>query len=402
MSKKLYIFPVLLLLLTGCINDYQPVCDKVEAHMVSFSLSVDKDGTRSGDETWSGGYEDEEGFEWDQTISTSPDSIHPVLYDVNDKDEIITSNPAGEIKNVIVTYDKTEKCYNVSGKLETNKTLSMLQNGKFRLVIYANMKDYDAKNPMSEQAEFTRHGAPGSGTSDDELKHVPMFGVGVANLSQVGTQTGVTQYTILDSSGNPLNIPMLRAMAKVRVKIAEDLRNVIDLKEISINRHAQSGYIVPNSWNKISSVYEIPLNQTMNAKTNNNHTCTTTINPETDKTNNRDKLRFFIPETFNKDNDGVTGSTDLSLTIKYVYIKCEQDASKKDDEHGHTEVSEPVEQTIYFRQYLNGKPNMDVAPYDIIRNHVYDFTINGVANNFELLMDLSIYKWKYHKLGTEL
>lgn len=410
--KHLYIALGLSLLLTSCKDDEPVPVSSSSETVVSFNLALSSEsqGTRAvgdvtdkdGNENWQNGA-DPEATEFDNRIN----SMKVVLYAVAGN-TLNTDNPLGEMEVDPSSYtDDKDGSITVKGKLKTNIPASLLADPKtsYRLAVFINAPvtgtyGLDIKKPS--QCVFNFHG------TSEQFQGIPMYGVakcyftGLTNAE--GTET--SPFVIKGSSdgSSDLSIPVLRSMAKIKVRVHNDLYETVAnggrevrLKSIKINRHANRGFLVPKGWNTVDNFLSVNLKSVMNGFIgSDNYTdkeCSydaPETNPAESWKNSDQKLRFYIPDTFNCEHDGYD-SEPIKLTLEY-YTDGDYSDVRTDD--------------IFLCRYTDdGKHDVNDANHqiwDIIRNHIYEFVIEGVEASFDLKVGVSVKKWEYEVIQTEL
>lgn len=450
--KSIYIALGLSLLLSGCKSEEPAPQVQGEVNLpVSFTiqLAIESQNTRSGDNdgialysdsegsgTWKddekgeyadGEITDDSGTNFDNTIN----SIIPVLYFVTGN-EMKTTYPVAQM--VDQRWEKVEGKegeFKVTGTLKSsNWSTDMLTDPqyKYRIALFINCGEEDVMYPLNintpAQATFNHHGKPDD-CRDTNSKHfhgIPMYGVGeVKFVVDESADDPTRKYKILGNNDQELNINILRSMAKVRVKLSEELAKdeKINLTELYISRHAIKGFVVPKGWNTTSDVATLTNGLAMNAftgaiKDDYNHDCY--VRPQTEDNeyngvngdqhegdddyyaNTSELLRFYLPDTYNCDHDGIDNSDEIYLRLSYTV---------EDQEYTHLLWFRPVSEWPSMKEgeYSDdGTINYPKTgtPWDIIRNHIYEFVIEGVEDNFGLKVAVNVKKWDYRKIETEL
>lgn len=450
--KSIYIALGLSLLLSGCKSEEPAPQVQGEVNLpVSFTiqLAIESQNTRSGDNdgialysdsegagTWKddekgeyadGEITDDSGTNFDNTIN----SIIPVLYFVTGN-EMKTTYPVAQM--VDQRWEKVvgkEGEFKVTGTLKSsNWSTDMLTDPqyKYRIALFINCGKEDVMSPLNintpAQATFNHHGKPDD-CRDTNSKHfhgIPMYGVGeVKFVVDESADDPTRKYKILGNNDQELNINILRSMAKVRVKLSDELAKdeKINLTELYISRHAVKGFVVPKGWNTTSDVATLTNGKAMNAftgaiKDDYNHDCY--VRPQTKDNgyngvngdqhegdddyyaNTSELLRFYLPDTYNCDHDGIDDSEEIYLRLSYTV---------EDQEYTHLLWFRPVSEWPSMKEgeYSDdGTINYPKTgtPWDIIRNHIYEFVIEGVEDNFGLKVAVNVKKWDYRKIETEL
>lgn len=415
--NKLYIALGLTLLLSSCKSDepVRPMDMEAEVPM-SFvlSLSSNMSGTRAVDPNAPNIAEDEDeeskkGTDFDNKI----ENVKAFIYSVNASNELNERIAEMTVydNNIIHQKDAAgnvlQEKYLISGKMRTlnGKTVANLETGKYRLVIFANINNNDlnkfgnSSDHLSKlgTAYFTCHGIP---YGNDAFNSIPMYGVGDATFKDISKKDIGETYTIQNGSGNgDLTVNMLRAMAKVRVKWNQNNADLskrgMKLKSIALSRHSERGYFAPKFWNDTPEKALAQANWCNVYIQNDFHSECPAINATDDideDPNNSGMIRFYVPDTYNIDSDEEEteqihdhGNKQIELMVTY-----EIDGEEK---------THP----IYFRKYgSDGKPVEGEESWDLIRNHIYEFVINGVESSGQLDIEVSVKKWDYHVVTTEL
>lgn len=164
-------------------------------------------------------------------------------------------------------------------------------------------------------------------------------------------------------------VSMLRATAKVGVKLSEKLKDEgYQLKEIKLNYANSNGYSVPERWHHADTKFTESLvhDQAFRPVAN---SLIKDINAMTRGTLT-DGFYIYVPETENKPAD------ELSLAV--TLANSNGDEFEFDYEDG-----------IKFCNYSDGKPTDD--RFNIVRNHFYDYTITDISLGLKL--DLNVADW---------
>ncbi|MDE6410548.1 MAG: hypothetical protein K2K81_09965 [Muribaculaceae bacterium] len=455
--RKIYIALSLTLLLPSCKSDEPAPVAYEEINMpISFTIRLaSEDGTRAGEDaekadgsfwdTDNDGNENagtDDGTKFDNTIN----SITPVLYYVVDG-VMQTNYPVAVMRDYewMQEIDKETKKptgqFTVTGVLRSDGwTADMLTDPKYsyRLALFINCGDDDVMSPLSISnpaiATFNHHGVPDDkiDAGSKNFHGIPMYGVSdvkfiVENKVENGEEK--KEYKVTDSNGSELNIPILRSMAKVRVLLDKDklAGKKVALQELYISRHAVKGYVVPKGWNRYSSVISLSNNgMSMYAFTGGlastedngyyNHDCFVEPQEELDEdhlhfgqtdyySNSVEKLRFYLPDTYNHKNDGDDSSKEIYLRIKYT-VGGIKDANGKDKVFTHYLWFRPLSQWPDSELDEDGEmqypSDSQPNPWDIIRNHIYEFIITGVEADNKIKVEVCVKPWNYKVFTTEL
>lgn len=386
-------------ILSGCRNESQEPSVAYDPQVAfTINLSSPSQGTKADGvddpytgEEWGEGKHPESGTAFDHTIN----SVSAVLYPVKDDNTLDTSRPAGELEKPEYTYLENGNL-KISGVLKTSLDMESLEKGTFRLAVFINTPEVNPQHP--EEITFTRHGIPGIGL----MTGIPMYGVGKADftgLSKADATEGNPFEIKKNPSGEKLQIPVLRAMAKIRVKVKQELftKRGMKLHKLTMSRHAPEGFVVPGQWDSKETVALLEIGESMNAfrpetEAGYQHSCSVlpSVEKNTYDLNSWTMLRFYIPETYNYFNDNIMDSEELCLTVEYFTDENEP---------------EPKKHNIYFRPYTpDGHPDRSegVRAWDLVRNHIYEYMITGIEpRSGELLVTVDADWWGEHKLDLE-
>ena len=206
---------------------------------------------------------------------------------------------------------------------------------------------------------------------------------------------GVTTYKFDDkaSDKNKINVSLLRAAAKVGVKLTDALyKEGYRISGLKLNYANASGYSVPAGWNDASSTENTTLGGVFRPNTDAGLLLNVNASWQsiTTPTNENPAYYIYVPETENLSNAFTPAKTDdpsdlaISVNLKKVEV----------DEDGKEVVVDTMEfpytNGIRFRYYSSGQPTGEM--FDIVRNHFYDYTIKEI--NLGLKMNLEVADWE--------
>ncbi len=400
---------VLALLMSSCKSDepVEPQAGGVEVP-VSFTirLASEAGGTRAdgsaeddGASTWDPGEaETNEGISFDNEIK----SVKPVIYKVNGA--TIESTPIAKMTWMEKKEDKGGGLWLISGimKCEPGITAEELFTNNYRIALFINCNEGDVKNPLKLDnpgaAKFYHHGIPGQNRDkeaygSEQFESIPMYGVAPISFEKDGAFIKATG----TGAKGEISVNVLRSMAKVRVLLSDKLQGKVKLTNLSISRHAIEGYVCPKKWdtatdfaNVASSVYMRGLTSSSNFY---NHVCNTdisTIYHEGTGGNSVNKIGFYLPDTYNSHHDGYD-SEEIKLTISYDIYSTVGNESTKVAHHDNPMWFRPVGEWSEEKRKAS-------EPWDIIRNHIYEFVITGVEpTTGALIVDVAIKPWVKHE-----
>lgn len=365
--------------LASCSSESEPR-EKDNLLMVSFTVTVDKpeqsntrayngQGNAAPGANWGSNYDEDNGYPFDCTILS--DNFTAILYKGTDL--------VGKLQNLYCTATDNGKesvsysfrCILPDGFTPTAAT--------YRLMVIA--------NPPSEILTPVDFGTLTYNYIGKEqaFPAVPMWGVGSLEISE--WKDGETKQFP--------NISLLRSMAMIRVKVADtqDFKDRgVKIKSLSLNRHNTKGYILPGEWDKIGDTNNLEFAKTLRIPDNSiGGIYTVEAKESSDEDNESKNLHFYIPEIMNSENkctepNFTDADADDELILKVVYI------ADNNEQTGY----------IHFCEYTSeGKPAEGAVPWDIVRNHIYEYTITGVANS-DFTIKARIRKWHYEKIQFEL
>ncbi|MDE7414366.1 MAG: hypothetical protein K2N05_11365 [Muribaculaceae bacterium] len=417
---------IALFLLPGCKSDDEPIIGAVKSHqMVRFmiQMSTESDGTRAGadapdpndytdpDKKWEDQYNTGEASDFDNLIK----NIEPMLFLTKKEDGkpvVDVDKPFGNltiIENGIEPVGNSGNTYKVTALLETPVIAEELKKLDLRFVVFANVSKKGLSSNNPNLVCFERHGIPGTIEEKIPFDAIPMFGIGKPNFDGLtsANHSDTEPFDLMDGDDptQDLSISLLRSMAKICVKLDDAKINAAgdrDVKLVSLNidRHSRKGFVAPKGWAKVTSVKKLGLKSVLNpyidSQRDYRDDCNVIINDEKDKNTSNKRLIFYVPETYNSQNDGYD-TTPIKIEVKYT-CNC-----------GDCSTTDPHTNYLYFCTTNNGAHDDDKHgadthnQWDIIRNHIYEFNITGIADNFNLECEVNVKKWGYHAInGVEL
>ena len=190
---------------------------------------------------------------------------------------------------------------------------------------------------------------------------IPMWGVKTHSFAYTnGSMNGNQDLGIID---------VLRSTAKVGVKLSAELAEKYTLGGLMINRVAASGYSVPNGWNGTQQTDYLIHDNCFRQVQGENPTVADVAKfiAATDGTQ-----YTYVPETAN--------SADNELAIALTLT----------DKATSDVLTFAYTDGLKFRPYTDGAPTG--APYNIVRNHYYEYTINDIVLG-DLFLTLRVADW---------
>lgn len=196
---------------------------------------------------------------------------------------------------------------------------------------------------------------------------IPMWGVKTHSFAYTnGSMNGNQDLGIID---------VLRSTAKVGVKLSAELAAKYTLGGLKINRVAASGYSVPNGWNGTQQTDYLIHDNCFRQVQGDNLTATDVAKFIAAE----DGTQYtYVPETAN--------STDSEIAIALTLTETNPAEAKAPEVLTFDYTS-----GLKFRPYTDGAPNGD--PYNIVRNHYYEYTINSIEQGNELNLVAVVKPW---------
>jgi len=185
------------------------------------------------------------------------------------------------------------------------------------------------------------------GTPSDDFRAIPMWGVTEIDLSGLVPGKRI----------NVGDISLLRAMAKVEVALSAELARSIDILSVSVSPCNRIGYVLPGGWDRVSDTAEINFDECVRIPSS-------PLALEPFKSSSRGKsAAFYMPECVN------SADNEILLTVRYY------------DNDAATEG----EGRLHICRYNDERPAANAALWNIIRNHIYRYTVTGLPGGSEEL-----------------
>ncbi len=216
------------------------------------------------------------------------------------------------------------------------------QSGTYKFVVLANFTTNNTR--LADLASITYN---------QNAEYIPMWGVLKSNFNfAAGERTDIE------------SIDLLRAMAKVEVNFAESFPSDYEIGTITISPYNTQGYCLPAGYTSVDATGEL------------------------------DREEAGTAHSFNPLDSPSTNTSQSSIEFKgenknyYIYLP-EYDNSTKPAKIQVTVNGETYD--LEFKDYENGAPK-DGTQYDIVRNHIYRYTITGV-NDGKLKLEYRVLLW---------
>lgn len=322
-------FVIMLCMVMAACSDSDDDAVGTEDVSVAFTLTVaDATSTRADNDGWDDYSPAQDGILNENMVNT--DDIIIAIYD--DK-----GNKVDNVEDLRVTKisdaSGTGTMYAITGVWRNAKP--NVERAK-RLMVMAN-------------CNTSVWGDPSTLTYDllpEERKYIPMWGV-----------VKIPATLTLGKQNKLHNIRMLRAMAKVRVKLRDDMTDYgYAIGSMTVNNYNTKGYCVPKTFNEVDNTSDVRFANSLNV-----------FDSHADKISLPTTAPLYLPEY---DNSGTNPAT---ITVNL-------------NRNGKLEGT----YTLYFRNYdSDGKPTGPTYP--IQRNHYYQYLIYKETG--KIIVTLHVRKW---------
>ena len=322
-------FVIMLCMVMAACSDSDDDAVGTEDVSVAFTLTVaDATSTRADNDGWDDYSPAQDGILNENMVNT--DDIIIAIYD--DK-----GNKVDNVEDLRVTKisdaSGTGTMYAITGVWRNAKP--NVERAK-RLMVMAN-------------CNTSVWGDPSTLTYDllpEERKYIPMWGV-----------VKIPATLTLGKQNKLHNIRMLRAMAKVSVKLRDDMTDYgYAIGSMTVNNYNTKGYCVPKTFNEVDNTSDVRFVNSLNV-----------LDSHADKIALPTTAPIYLPEY---DNSGTNPTT---ITVKL-------------NRNGKLEGT----YTLYFRNYdSDGKPTGPTYP--IQRNHDYQYLIYKETG--KIIVTLHVRKW---------
>lgn len=296
---------------------------------VAFTLTVaDATSTRADNDGWDDYSPGQDGILNENMVNTD-DIIIAIYDDKGNKVDIVEDLRVTKISDA----SGTGTMYAITGVWRNAKP--NVERAK-RLMVMAN-------------CNTSVWGDPSTLTYDllpEERKYIPMWGV-----------VKIPATLTLGKQNKLHNIRMLRAMAKVSVKLRDDMTDYgYAIGSMTVNNYNTKGFCVPKTFNEVDNTSDVRFANSLNV-----------FDSHADKIELPTTAPLYLPEY---DNSGTNPTT---ITVKL-------------NRNGKLEGT----YTLYFRNYdSDGKPTGPTYP--IQRNHYYQYLIYKETG--KIIVTLHVRKW---------
>lgn len=322
-------FVIMLCMVMAACSDSDDDAVGTEDVSVAFTLTVaDATSTRADNDGWDDYSPAQDGILNENMVNTD-DIIIAIYDDKGNKVDIVEDLRVTKISDA----SGTGTMYAITGVWRNAKP--NVERAK-RLMVMAN-------------CNTSVWGDPSTLTYDllpEERKYIPMWGV-----------VKIPATLTLGKQNKLHNIRMLRAMAKVRVKLRDDMTDYgYAIGSMTVNNYNTKGYCVPKTFNEVDNTSDVRFANSLNV-----------FDSHADKIELPTTAPLYLPEY---DNSGTNPTT---ITVKL-------------NRNGKLEGT----YTLYFRNYdSDGKPTGPTYP--IQRNHYYQYLIYKETG--KIIVTLHVRKW---------
>lgn len=241
------------------------------------------------------------------------------------------NNYVGKVEDLIQLLDGR-----YSGTLSSDAEWT--GNTNYKIMAFANCPSIDNPSNIST-LDYTRA----------NVSYIPMWGVTTTTFDLTPGES--------DDIGS---IDLLRAMAKVEVNFAESFPSDYEIGAITISPYNTQGYCLPAGYESVETTGALDREEAGTAYSFNPLASASTSSLTF--TGENGKYYIYLPEYENS-----TDAAKIQVTV-----------------NGETYELE-------FKDYENGAPK-EGTQYDIVRNHIYRYTITGVDDG-ELKLEYRVLLW---------
>lgn len=322
-------FVIMLCMVMAACSDSDDDAVGTEDVSVAFTLTVaDATSTRAENDGWDDYSPGQDGILNENMVNTD-DIIIAIYDDKGNKVDIVEDLRVTKISDASGTgtmYAITGVWRNAKPNVERAKRLMVMANCNTSVWSDPSMLTYDLN-------QGTR-------------KYIPMWGV-----------VKIPEALTLGKQNKLHNIRMLRAMAKVSVKLRDDMTAYgYAIGSMTVNNYNTKGFCVPKTFNEVDNTSDVRFANSLNV-----------LDSHADKIELPTTAPLYLPEY---DNSG-TNPTTITVNL---------------NRNGKLEGT----YTLYFRNYdSDGKPTGPTYP--IQRNHYYQYLIYKETG--KIIVTLHVRKW---------
>ena len=263
----------------------------------------------------------------------------------------------GEIERISIwPTNQAQTEFKFMGKLPVGLVFDP-QNPNYKLFALVNAP------PKALDQEFTLYNQQQLDPRNDESA-IPMWGVATVDLTPILQEAN---YQI------PEPLWLLRSAAKIEVQLSQALKDKgTEITSATMKYYNVEGYVAPADWHKFSDTREVDCEKAINVY---RHAAVNLPLIEDEATGN---YYVYMPEYDNQNYPGERNKISLTMI------------------HNGEEVL--FEDVISFCEYSDGVIVED-SDYNIVRNHIYRFTIRSIAGS-NLVLEYTVADWDAENWGT--
>lgn len=311
-----------------------------DAVSVAFRMSYANGNTRAANEGWDDYDPKDDGTAYENAINTEQLQIK-----VCDENGTII----GDVENVIAINNGTDTNpdYSITGTWKN--AADKLSKAK-KIMVFANCGTSNVTPGNIQNLAFTRAST---------TQYIPMWGV-----------TTLTNELVVGKSNNLGTIDMLRSLAKVKVRLADDMKaRKYSLGAMQLNNYNTSGYTLPLTYNTAASTAAIRFGNSLHANSSWAQSIAMTGDDD-------ESIMLYIPEY-----DNINAATDRKATISLQLMR-------DGEEEGNY--------TLHFCNYTpEGAPDA-ASTYNIQRNHYYEYTVGRTDDQVKIVLNVKKWNLRQH------
>ena len=314
---------------------------------VMFTVSLSGPQTRA---TWGEEYPSVSGVPLDYRIM--PDNLRMVVFTAGGE----RVGVIGDLDYWPINEEHTE--FQFMGAMPREVLEHINENGattKYRFIVLANCSD----NASGE--EYITYNYTQLDPASEESS-IPMWGVKEVDISPLYSH----------GSLNIGDVSLLRAAAKVEVKLSEELKSAgTTINSASLKYYNQTGYVLPSGWSQANSTQSLDQEECFRIYRH------AALNMPLIKDEATGDYYVYVTEYDNINYVGERNKISLEFTVGGE-VKAFEDA-------------------ISFCKYSDGEP-VDNSHYNIVRNHIYEFEVLSIAGS-SLILDYTVANWTAEDWG---
>lgn len=331
------------ILFTSCVFDGEGCVISVdEQHEIMFTVSLEGEQTRA---SWNEDYESDTGVPFDYLIN--PDQLNVVVFAAD-------GTRLGQVSDIYYwSTNENQTEFQFVGQMPVEFVEHINSTGAenpiYRFMVLANCNENTSGDESSIYSQTQLNPA-------NQESAIPMWGVKVADVSSLLTDTSLDLGTI----------SLLRAAAKVEVRLSDDLRERgAKINAATLKYYNQTGYILPSGWDQVANTRELDQDNCVRVYRH------AAVNMPLVVDEAKGVCYAYVTEYDNINYAGERNKISLELLVGSE-VKYFEDA-------------------ISFCKYRNGSP-VENSHYNIVRNHIYEFEIRSIAGS-NLMLEYYVADW---------